>query len=52
MHWKRLHREAVKASSLEVFKAMLAGAWRNLVYLKVSMYTAGGWNEMILKVPF
>ncbi|KFW64427.1 hypothetical protein AS28_10101, partial [Pygoscelis adeliae] len=30
-HWKRLPREAVDASSLEVFKARLDGALSNLV---------------------
>ncbi|KFR11176.1 hypothetical protein N306_06969, partial [Opisthocomus hoazin] len=30
-HWNRLSREAVDASSLEVFKARLDGALSNLV---------------------
>ena len=30
-HWKRLPREVVDAPSLAVFKAMLDGAWSNLV---------------------
>ncbi|KFU86483.1 hypothetical protein M959_10780, partial [Chaetura pelagica] len=30
-HWNRLPREVVDALSLEVFKARLDGAWRNLV---------------------
>jgi len=30
-HWKRLHREAVDAPSLEAFKARLDGAFSNLV---------------------
>ncbi|KFO93214.1 hypothetical protein N320_10029, partial [Buceros rhinoceros silvestris] len=30
-HWNRLHREAVDAPSLEVFKARLYGALSNLV---------------------
>ncbi|KFQ95750.1 hypothetical protein Y956_15466, partial [Nipponia nippon] len=30
-HWNRLPREAVDTSSLEVFKARLDGALRNLV---------------------
>lgn len=29
--WRRLPREAVTASTLEVFKARLNGAWINLV---------------------
>lgn len=51
-HWHRLSREVVNAPSLEVFKAMLDGAWSNLVHLKVSMSTAGGLELMIFKIPF
>ena len=50
-HWNRLPREAVDAPSLEAFKASLDGAVINLVYREVSLPTAGGWNQMILKVP-
>lgn len=42
MHWNKLPTKDVNAPSLEEFKAMLDGAWSNLVYLKVSMSTTGG----------
>jgi len=41
-HWNRLPREAVDASSLEVFKAKLDGALSNLVWWKMSLLMAGG----------
>ena len=41
-HWYRLPREAVDASSLEVFKARLDGALSNLVKWKMSLLMAGG----------
>ena len=41
--WHRLPRE-VGAPSLEVFKARLDGALRNLVWCKAPLPTAGGWN--------
>jgi len=41
-HWKKLPREAVKAPSLETFKARLDRALSNLVWLKLSLLTAGG----------
>jgi len=50
-HWKRLTREAVDAPSLEALKARLIGAVSNLVQREVSLPIAGGWNEMILRVP-
>jgi len=34
-----------------VFKARLEGALSNLVWWKVSLLMAGGWNQMIFKVP-
>jgi len=40
--WHRFPREAVDASSLEVFKARLDGALSNLVWWKVSLLMAGG----------
>ncbi|GAB0191025.1 triadin [Grus japonensis] len=43
-HWNRLPREAVDAPSLEVFKARLDGALGNLVWWRVSLPMAGGWN--------
>ncbi|XP_050838152.1 uridine-cytidine kinase-like 1 isoform X2 [Serinus canaria] len=43
-------REAVAASSLEVFKASLDKAWINLVWWKVSLPVAHGWNKMVFKV--
>jgi len=41
----------VAAPSLAVFKARLDGALSNLVWWKMSLLMAGGWNQMILKVP-
>jgi len=41
-HWSRLPREVVDAPSLEVFKARLDGAWRNLVWPEMSLPMAGG----------
>jgi len=43
-HWHRLPREAVSAPSLEVFKARLDGALSNLVWWKVSLPMAGGFE--------
>jgi len=39
--WHRLPREVVDAPSLEAFKARLDGALSNLVWLKISLLTAG-----------
>jgi len=50
-HWDRLPRESVDAPSLEEFKARLDGALSDLVQWKMSLFMAGGWNEMIYKVP-
>jgi len=41
-HWHRLPREVVDAPSLETFKARLDGALSNLIWLKMSLLTAGG----------
>jgi len=41
-HWDRLPREVVEALSLETFKARLDSALSNLVWLKMSLLTAGG----------
>jgi len=43
-HWPRLPREAGDAPSLAVFKARLDGALSNLVWWKVSLPMAGGWE--------
>ena len=45
--WPRLPREAVAAPSLAVLKARLDGAWSSLVWWKMSLPMAGGWNQMI-----
>ena len=39
--WQRLPREVVDAPSLETFKARLDWALSNLVWLKMSLLTAG-----------
>jgi len=49
--WHRLPREAVDALFLAVLKARLDGALSNLVWWKVSLPMAGGWNEKIFTVP-
>jgi len=43
-HWHRLPREVVDAPSLETFKARLDEALSNLVYLKMSLLTSGGFG--------
>ena len=43
--WPRLPREVVDAPSLETFKIRLDGALRNLIYLKMSLLTAGGLDQ-------
>jgi len=40
-HCNRFPREVVKAPSLETFKVRLDIALSNLVYLKISLLTAG-----------
>jgi len=49
--WPRLPREAVAAPSLAVSKARLDGALSNLGWWKGSLPMAGGWSEIIYKVP-
>jgi len=41
-HWHRLPREVVDAPSLETSMARLDGALSNLIWLKMSLLTAGG----------
>jgi len=40
-HWNGLPREVVDAPSLETFEVKLDGALSNLVWLKMSLLTAG-----------
>ncbi|KAK4831497.1 hypothetical protein QYF61_018081 [Mycteria americana] len=42
--WHRLPREVVDAPSLETFKVRLDGALSNLIWLKMSLLIAGGWE--------
>jgi len=42
--WNRLLSDLVDASSMEAFKARLGGALSNLVWRKMSLPIAGGWN--------
>jgi len=51
-HWHRLPRGVVEAPSLETFKARLDRALSNLVWLKMSLLTAGGLGQMTSKGPF
>ena len=51
VNWNRLPSEVVNAPTPEAFKARLDVAVSNLVYREVSLHIAGGWNQMILKVP-
>ena len=41
-HWNGLPREVVEVPSLETLKVRLDGALNNLVWLKMSLLTAGG----------
>jgi len=49
--WNGLPREVVDAPSLETPKVRLDGALSNLIYLWVSLFAAGGLDQMALKVP-
>jgi len=42
-HWHRLVREVVETPFLETFQVRLDGALSNLVWLKMSLLTAGPW---------
>jgi len=50
--WHRLPRKVVDAPSLETPKVRLDGALSNLIYLWVSLFTAGRLDQMALKGPF
>jgi len=50
-HWHRFPREVGDAPSLEAFKARLDRALSNLVWVEMSLLTAGGWARGPLKVP-
>jgi len=50
-HWNGLPREVVEAPSLETSQARLDGALSNLVWLKMSLLTAGAGARWLLKVP-
>jgi len=50
--WNGLPREVVEGPSLETFKVRLDGALSSLVYLKISLLTAGGLGQMTSKGPF
>ena len=43
-HWPRLPREVGDAPSLETFKVRLDRALSNLIWVKMSLLTAGGWD--------
>jgi len=51
VNWNRLPSEVVNAPTPEAFKARLDVAVSNLVYREVSLPKAGGWSQMIFKVP-
>ena len=51
-HWNSLPREAVDASSLEVFTVRLDGTFSNLIYWKMSLPMAGALDYMMFKGPF
>jgi len=43
-HWNGLPREVVEAPSLGTFQDRLDGTLSNLILLKMSLLTAGGWT--------
>jgi len=51
-HWYRLPREVVDAPSLETFQVRLDRALSNLIWLKMSLLTAGGLGWMAFKDLF
>jgi len=51
-HWNGLPRESVEAPSLETFKVRVDRALSNLVWLEMSLLTAGGLGCMGSEGPF
>jgi len=51
-HWHRLPREVADAPSLEMFKVRLYGAPSNLIWLKMSLLTAGRLDQMTFNGTF
>lgn len=51
-HQHRLPVVVAKAPSLETFKVELDGALSNLIFVKMSLLTAGGWDYMTFTGPF
>jgi len=51
-YWNRLPSEVAEAPSLETFRARLDGALSNLIWLKMSLLTAGGLGYVTSKGPF
>ena len=51
-HWNRLPRDLLDAWSPETFKARLDQALGNLIYLQMSLFTAGELDYMTFRGPF